>query len=83
MIFITEGNRLRSDHWAAMCARSSGLLLRGKPLNCWATKKVVYENEEFNLQAALNIEDDMTTWCWQQGKYRHRCRCRSACTSAF
>ena len=35
--------------------------LRGKPLNCFGlTKKVVYENEEFNLlQAALNIEEDM------------------------
>ena len=35
--------------------------LRGKPLNCYGlTKKVVYENEEFNLlQAALNIEEDM------------------------
>jgi topoisomerase-4 subunit B len=35
--------------------------LRGKPLNCYGlTKKVVYENEEFNLiQAALDIEDDM------------------------
>jgi len=34
---------------------------RGKPLNCYGlTKKVVYENEEFNLlQAALNIEEDM------------------------
>jgi topoisomerase-4 subunit B len=35
--------------------------LRGKPLNTYGlTKKIVYENEEFNLlQAALNIEDDM------------------------
>lgn len=35
--------------------------LRGKPLNCYGlTKKIVYENEEFNLiQAALDIEDDM------------------------
>ena len=35
--------------------------LRGKPLNCYGlTKKVVYENEEFNLiQAALDIEDDL------------------------
>ena len=35
--------------------------LRGKPLNCYGlTKKVVYENEEFNLlQAALNIEEEM------------------------
>jgi topoisomerase-4 subunit B len=35
--------------------------LKGKPLNCYGlTKKVVYENEEFNLiQAALNIEDGM------------------------
>ena len=35
--------------------------MRGKPLNSFGlTKKVVYENEEFNLiQAALNIEEDM------------------------
>lgn len=35
--------------------------MRGKPLNCYGlTKKIVYENEEFNLiQAALDIEDDM------------------------
>ena len=35
--------------------------LRGKPLNCYGqSKKVVYENEEFNLlQAALNIEDGL------------------------
>jgi topoisomerase-4 subunit B len=35
--------------------------LKGKPLNCYGlTKKIVYENEEFNLlQAALNIEEDM------------------------
>jgi topoisomerase-4 subunit B len=35
--------------------------MRGKPLNCFGlTKKVVYENEEFNLiQAALDIEDDI------------------------
>lgn len=35
--------------------------LKGKPLNCFGlTKKIVYENEEFNLlQAALNIEDDI------------------------
>jgi topoisomerase IV subunit B len=37
--------------------------LRGKPLNCFGlTKKIVYENEEFNLlQHALNIEDGMET----------------------
>jgi len=36
--------------------------LRGKPLNSYGlTKKIVYENEEFNLlQAALNIEEGMT-----------------------
>ncbi len=35
--------------------------LKGKPLNCYGlTKKVVYENEEFNLlQAALNIEESL------------------------
>ena len=42
-----------------MCIRDSSL--RGKPLNSYGlTKKIVYENEEFNLlQAALNIEDGM------------------------
>jgi topoisomerase-4 subunit B len=38
-----------------------GFSLRGKPLNSYGmSKKIVYENEEFNLlQAALDIEDDM------------------------
>ncbi|MEG1611335.1 MAG: DNA topoisomerase IV subunit B [Alistipes sp.] len=62
MIFITEGNsasgsitKSRNPYIQAVFS------LRGKPLNCFGlTKKVVYENEEFNLlQAALNIEDDM------------------------
>ena len=58
-LFITEGNSAsgsittcRDPHYQAVFS------LRGKPLNCYGqTKKVVYENEEFNLlQAALNIE---------------------------
>jgi topoisomerase-4 subunit B len=40
---------------------TQGFSLRGKPLNSYGmNKKIVYENEEFNLlQAALDIEDDM------------------------
>lgn len=61
-LFITEGNSAsgsittcRDPHYQAVFS------LRGKPLNCYGqTKKVVYENEEFNLlQAALNIEDGL------------------------
>lgn len=61
-IFITEGN---SASGSITTARDPGyqavFSLRGKPLNTFGqTKKVVYENEEFNLlQAALNIEDGL------------------------
>ena len=61
-IFITEGDSAsgsitKSRHVATQAVFS----LRGKPLNCYGlTKKVVYENEEFNLlQHALNIEDGL------------------------
>ena len=62
MIFITEGNSASGSITASRDVRTQAVFsLRGKPLNCFGlTKKVVYENEEFNLlQAALNIEDDM------------------------
>ena len=61
-IFITEGN---SASGSITTARDPGyqavFSLRGKPLNTFGqTKKVVYENEEFNLlQAALNIEEGL------------------------
>ncbi len=62
MIFITEGNSASGSVTTCRDARTQAVFsLRGKPLNCYGlTKKVVYENEEFNLlQAALNIEEDM------------------------
>lgn len=62
MIFITEGNSASGSITKSRDPRTQAVFsLRGKPLNCYGlTKKVVYENEEFNLlQAALNIEDDM------------------------
>ena len=62
MIFITEGNSASGSITASRDVLTQAVFsLRGKPLNCYGlTKKVVYENEEFNLlQAALNIEEDM------------------------
>ncbi len=62
MIFITEGNSASGSITSSRDVRTQAVFsLRGKPLNCYGlTKKIVYENEEFNLlQAALNIEEDM------------------------
>ena len=62
MIFITEGNSASGSITKSRDVRTQAVFsLRGKPLNCYGlTKKVVYEDEEFNrLQAALNIEEDM------------------------
>ena len=62
MIFITEGNSASGSITKSRDVRTQAVFSRrGKPLNCdGLTKKVVYENEEFNLlQAALNIEEDM------------------------
>ncbi len=62
MIFITEGNSASGSITSSRDPRTQAVFsLRGKPLNSYGlTKRVVYENEEFNLlQAALNIEEDM------------------------
>ncbi len=60
MIFITEGDSASGSITKSRDVETQAVFsLRGKPLNCFQlTKKVVYENEEFNLlQHALNIED--------------------------
>ncbi len=62
MIFITEGDSASGSITKSRNVELQAVFsLRGKPLNCFAlTKKVVYENEEFNLlQHALNIEDGL------------------------
>jgi len=59
-IFITEGDSASGSITKSRDVETQAVFsLRGKPLNCFGlTKKVVYENEEFNLlQHALNIED--------------------------
>ena len=62
MLFITEGDSASGSITKARDVNTQAVFsLKGKPLNCFGlTKKVVYENEEFNLlQAALNIEDGL------------------------
>jgi topoisomerase-4 subunit B len=62
MIFITEGDSASGSITKSRDVETQAVFsLRGKPLNCYGlTKKVVYENEEFNLlQHALNIEDGL------------------------
>ncbi len=59
-IFITEGDSASGSITKSRDVQTQAVFsLRGKPLNCYGlTKKVVYQNEEFNLlQHALNIED--------------------------
>ena len=61
-LFITEGDSASGSITKARDVVSQAVFsLKGKPLNCHGlTKKVVYQNEEFNLlQAALNIEDGL------------------------
>jgi topoisomerase-4 subunit B len=61
-IFITEGDSASGSITKARKVETQAVFsLRGKPLNCFGlTKKVVYENEEFNLlQHALNIEEGL------------------------
>ncbi|WP_455102308.1 DNA topoisomerase IV subunit B [Prevotella nigrescens] len=61
-IFITEGDSASGSITKSRDVNTQAVFsLRGKPLNCYGlTKKVVYENEEFNLlQAALDIEESL------------------------
>ena len=63
-IFITEGDSASGSITKSRDVNTQAVFsLRGKPLNSYGlTKKVVYENEEFNLlQAALDIEDGLDT----------------------
>lgn len=59
-LFITEGDSASGSITISRDVNTQGVFsLKGKPLNCFGlTKKIVYENEEFNLlQNALNIEE--------------------------
>ncbi len=61
-LFITEGDSASGSITKSRDVNTQAVFsLRGKPLNSYGmSKKIVYENEEFNLlQAALNIEDDI------------------------
>lgn len=61
-LFITEGDSASGSITKSRDVQTQAVFsLKGKPLNCYGlTKKVVYENEEFNLlQHALNIEDGL------------------------
>jgi topoisomerase-4 subunit B len=61
-LFITEGDSASGSITKSRDVNTQAVFsLKGKPLNSYGlTKKIVYENEEFNLlQAALNIEEDM------------------------
>jgi topoisomerase-4 subunit B len=61
-LFITEGDSASGSITKSRMVETQAVFsLRGKPLNCFGlTKKIVYENEEFNLlQHALNIEDGL------------------------
>ena len=61
-LFITEGDSASGSITKARNVQTQAVFsLRGKPLNCYGLKKkIVYQNEEFNLlQHALDIEDDL------------------------
>ena len=61
-LFITEGDSASGSITKSRDVNTQAVFsLRGKPLNCYGmTKKVCYENEEFNLlQSSLNIEEDV------------------------
>ncbi|MDW7694950.1 DNA topoisomerase IV subunit B [Flammeovirgaceae bacterium SG7u.111] len=68
-LFITEGDSASGSITKSRDVHTQAVFsLRGKPLNCFSlTKKVVYENEEFNLlQHALDIEDGLDTLRYNQ-----------------
>lgn len=61
-IFITEGDSASGSITKSRNVNTQAVFsLKGKPLNCYGlSKKIVYQNEEFNLlQTALNIEEDL------------------------
>ncbi|WP_417873460.1 DNA topoisomerase IV subunit B [Xanthomarina gelatinilytica] len=61
-LFITEGDSASGSITKSRDVNTQAVFsLKGKPLNCYGlSKKIVYENEEFNLlQAALNIEESL------------------------
>ena len=68
-LFITEGDSASGSITKARNVDTQAVFsLRGKPLNCFGlTKKIVYQNEEFNLlQHALNIEEDIENLRYNQ-----------------
>ncbi|RZA11366.1 MAG: type IIA DNA topoisomerase subunit B, partial [Proteobacteria bacterium] len=68
-LFITEGDSASGSLTKARNVRTQAVFsLRGKPLNCFGmSKKIVYENEEFNLlQHALQIEDGIDALRYQR-----------------
>ena len=68
-LFITEGDSASGSITKARDVQFQAVFsLKGKPLNSFGlTRKVVYENEEFNLiQAALGIEEDLEDLCYNQ-----------------
>lgn len=68
-LFITEGDSASGSITKSRDVNTQGVFsLRGKPLNCFGlSRKVCYENEEFNLlQHALNIEEDL-----EELRYNH------------
>jgi topoisomerase-4 subunit B len=68
-IFITEGDSASGSITKSRNVNTQAVFsLKGKPLNTYGlTKKIVYENEEFNLlQAALNIEEGLDTLRYKQ-----------------
>jgi len=61
-LFITEGDSASGSITKSRDVKTQAVFsLKGKPLNCYGlSKKIVYQNEEFNLlQAALNIDEDL------------------------
>jgi hypothetical protein len=77
-LFITEGDSASGSITKSRDVQTQAVFsLRGKPLNCYGlTKKIVYENEEFNLlQHALNIEEGIEGLTLQQYCNCNRCRC--------
>lgn len=68
-LFITEGDSASGSLTKARDVKTQAVFsLRGKPLNCFAmSKKIVYENEEFNLlQHALDIEESLENLRYQR-----------------